>query len=103
MILSTEKGFIALIVSGNKDRINFNEFGEKLGFIIKGLAKRNEAEKAIGFSVGTVPLVGYNVPCIMDSELFQYTHIYGGTGHENYTLKISSKALMELNNVIAQI
>lgn len=103
LILSTDKGFIALIVSGNKGRINFNELGEKLGLNIKGLAKKSEVEEVTGFSIGTVPLVGYNLPTIIDSDLFQYTYVYGGIGNNNCTLKINPKALKELNDVIAQI
>jgi len=103
LVLSTDRGLIALIISGSKGKIDFNKLGDKLGFVINGLANKKDIKKSMGFSVGAIPLVGHKLPTIMDSELCKYEYIYGGTGRGDYTLKISPRAVFQLNDVIAKI
>ncbi|MDP4143383.1 MAG: YbaK/EbsC family protein [Bacillota bacterium] len=103
LILSSDKGFIALIVAGDRGKIDFKELGEKVGFQIKGLVKPKEVEKITGFKVGAVSMIEHNLPCIIDSHLFDYDYIYGGTGSENHTLKINAKNLKKLINVISEV
>nr|WP_280922256.1 YbaK/EbsC family protein [Ammoniphilus resinae] len=55
--------------------------------------------KVTGFEVGSVPLVGLNLPFVIDKNLYHYPFIYGGTGERTCTLKINPQALEELNSV----
>ncbi len=103
LILSTDKGLIALIISGNKDKIDFDELSDKLGITINGLAKKKDVEKQLGFKPGAIAMAGHNLPTIIDGELYKYDYIYGGTGDEDLTLKIVPEGLIELNDVIAEI
>lgn len=103
LILSTDNGLMALIMSGSKGKIDFDKLEDELGFIVKGLANKKDIEKSLGFCVGAIPLVGHDLPTIIDSKLYKYDYVYGGTGNEDYTLKISPEALVQLNDVIAEI
>jgi len=103
LILSTDNGLMALIISGSKGKIDFDKLEDELGFVVKGLANKKDIEKSLGFSVGAIPLVGHGLPTIIDSKLYKYDYVYGGTGNEDYTLKISPEDLVQLNDVIAEI
>ncbi len=54
-----------------------------------------------GFEVGSVPMVGLDLPCVLDKSHFKYDFVYGGTGKAACTLKIEPQALQELNHVVA--
>ena len=103
LILSTDNGLMALIISGSKGKTDFDKLEDELGFIINGLASKKSIEKSLGVSAGAIPLVGHGLPTIIDSKLYKYDFVYGGTGNEDYTLKISPEALVQLNDVIAEI
>ena len=103
LILKTDKGFFALIISGNRGRINFEDVARVLGCKQIKLAGAREVQKVTGFTVGSVALVGLNLPCVIDKQLYRYSFIYGGTGRSNSTLKISPSAVKQLNQVVAEI
>lgn len=103
LILSTDNGLMALIISGGKGKIDFDKLGDELGFIINGLANKKDVKKSLGYDAGAISLIGHELPTIIDSELYKYEYVYGGTGNEDYTLKISPEALVQLNDVIAEI
>lgn len=103
LILSTDNGLMALIISGSKEKTDFDKLEDELGFIINGLASKKSIEKSLGVSAGAIPLVGHGLPTIIDSKLYKYDFVYGGTGNEDYTLKISPEALVQLNDVVAEI
>jgi Cys-tRNA(Pro)/Cys-tRNA(Cys) deacylase len=99
LILKTDKGFVALIVSGSCSKVNFEEIADILGCSKVKLASGKEVQKVTGYEVGSVPLIGLDLPCVIDKLLFLYDFIYGGTGHRTCTLKIEPQALKELNQV----
>lgn len=101
LILKTDKGFFALIVSGSRGRVDLDEIGKILGCTKVKLAGGKEVLKVTGYSVGSVALVGHNLPCIIDKQLYRYPFIYGGTGEPTCTLKIGADALEKLNQVVA--
>lgn len=102
LIIKTDIGFFALIVSGSRDRINFKEVAQLLKCQKIKLANPKEVEN-MGYKIGNVPLVGIPLPHILDKNLFKYSFVYGGTGVKDYTLKISPYALEELNQIIATL
>ena len=103
LILKTEKGFFALIISGDRDRLDFAEVAKILGCKQAKLATPREVEEITGFVVRSVPLVGHNLPSIVDKRLFQYSSIYGGSGEATSTLKVHPSALEKFNKVVATL
>lgn len=101
LILKTDKGFFVLIVSGSRSKVNFEKIADILGCSKVKLASPEEVQKVTGFQVGSVRMVGLDLPCVIDKRLFHYDFIYGGTGQSTFTLKIEPQALNELNQVIA--
>jgi Cys-tRNA(Pro)/Cys-tRNA(Cys) deacylase len=101
LILKTDKGFFALIMSGDRGHIDFEEVASILGCKKLKLAGAREVKKVTGFSVGSISMVGHNLPCIIDKRLLQYSHIYGGSGKETCTLKVNPNELKKLNRVVA--
>jgi Cys-tRNA(Pro)/Cys-tRNA(Cys) deacylase len=101
LIVRTDKGFFALIVSGNRGRLDFTRVAEILGCTRAQMASPEEVKQQTGFTVGSVPVVGLPLPCVMDRQLFRYPFIYGGTGQPNLTLKIEPAALEKLNDIVA--
>jgi len=103
LILKTDLGFYTLIISGERKKIHFKELRRLLGCKKLEMANREEIVEIFGVEVGKVPMIGLDLPCIIDKTLLKYDHIYGGTGNWNYTLKISPFDLIRINNVILQI
>ncbi|WP_445491386.1 aminoacyl-tRNA deacylase [Niallia sp. 03133] len=101
LILKTDIGFVYLIASGTRKKISFENIAELLNCRKVKLASSSEVKKITGFNVGSVPIIGVDLPCIIDKKLFPYDFIYGGTGKSTSTLKIEPQALKEMNNVIA--
>ncbi len=101
LIVKTEQGFFALILSGKRGRVDFAEVSGILGCKQVEMATSKEVLQVTGCTVGNVPMLGLGIPCVVDKQLFEYQVIYGGTGDPNSTLKISPAALTELNNIVA--
>lgn len=101
LILKSEKGYFAMIISGGRRRVNLEKVSEILGCNQLKLAKPKEVQQITGYTVGSVPLVGLSMPCILDRNIFRYPFIYGGTGEPTSTLKITPNALEKLNQVVA--
>jgi Cys-tRNA(Pro)/Cys-tRNA(Cys) deacylase len=100
LVLKTDKGLFALIVSGSRSKVNFEKLADILGCSTVKLASPEEVQKVTGYQVGSVRMVGLDLPCVIDKRLLQYDYIYGGTGQSTYTLKIEPQALIEFNQVI---
>ena len=102
-VINTENGLVALIVSARRGKLDFKEFGCLAGYAVLKMADRGQAEAATGYPVGTIPLIGHNLPCLFDNTLLDFDYIYGGTGDELHTLKISPFDVVRLNKVIREI
>ncbi len=100
LIVQTEKGLMLLIVSAKRGRLDFKKIGADLGLSKLKLADKKKAEKAAGYAVGAIPLVGVELPCIFDNRLLENDFIYGGSGNELFTLKISPGDVKRLNHVV---
>lgn len=103
LILKTDKGFFSLIVSGNRGYIDFEEVATIIGCKKVKLAGAKEVEEVTGFVVGSIPLVGLDLPCVLDKRLFKYSNIYGGSGKATQTLIVDPSALEKLNRIVAVI
>lgn len=103
LILRTDEGYSALIVSGDRGKVDFEQVSQVLGCKTVKLASAGEVKKVTGYDVGSVSLVGHSLPCVLDKRLYRYASVYGGTGEPTSTLKIDPKALETLNQVVAVI
>jgi Cys-tRNA(Pro)/Cys-tRNA(Cys) deacylase len=100
-ILKTDKGYFVFIVSGNRDKLDLKKIAILLDCSKVKLASPKEVPKVTGFEVGSIPMIGLDLPCVLDKQLFKYDFVYGGTGKATCTLKIEPHALQELNHVVA--
>ncbi|WP_239614580.1 aminoacyl-tRNA deacylase [Cohnella mopanensis] len=101
LILKSEDSYYAIIISGDYGRIDFENLMMILNCNELKLAKPKEVEQITGCTIGNVPLIGHNLPTIIDRQLHRYAYIYGGTGIHNSTLKISPVEVEKLNQVVA--
>lgn len=97
-IMNTEKGLVSLIVKARSERFDFKKVKEKAGYAKFKMADRTEVHAATGYEAGAIPLIGHNLPCLLDSALLELDYMYGGTGHPNFTLKIKPADVVRLNN-----
>ena len=102
IIIKTETGFYALIVSGERGKMDLKIIAHILGCSKIRLSTKKEL-KNINFLPGSIPLINHGLPCILDKNLFRYKFVYGGTGFPDYTLKINPGDLERLNHIIAKI
>jgi len=101
LIITTDIGFFALILSGKYGLVQLERISFILGCKNIRMASREEVKKKTGFSAGNLPMIGIPLPHILDKRLFCYSYIYGGSGQLNRTLKITPLALKQLNKVVA--
>lgn len=101
LVLKSENGYMALILSGSRGRIELKSVAELVGCSQLKMASPHEVEQITGYTVGSVPLAGHALPTILDRELYRHSSIYGGTGVGTNTLKIKPADLEKLNQVIA--
>jgi prolyl-tRNA editing enzyme YbaK/EbsC (Cys-tRNA(Pro) deacylase) len=102
LILKTENGLVAMIISGSHEKIDFEMFLEKLKCSEIKLASKDEVFQSLGMKTGEVAMVGHGLPCILDNQIFQRNYIFGGAGDAHYTLKINPHDLAKVNRVILQ-
>jgi prolyl-tRNA editing enzyme YbaK/EbsC (Cys-tRNA(Pro) deacylase) len=103
LILKTEKGYYALIISGDYGKVNFDLLREMLKVQQVKLAKPIEVEQLTGCKIGSIPLVNHGLPTIIDRQLNRFTYVYGGTGIPQTTLKIHPNDIAKLNDVVGYI
>ncbi len=99
-IMETEQGFLAYIASVNNKKIDFKEIGKSLGYSKFRLAKAEQIQKITGYAIGSIPLIGHNLPCVFDKKLLEHDYIYGGSGDLYHTLKITPSDTIRLNNTL---
>lgn len=100
LIIQTEIGFYALIISGERDKVNFELIRNLLGCKKIRMADKEEIIERFKVEPGQVPLIGHNLPCIVDNLIFKHRYVYGGTGDWYHTLKIRPEDLVKANRVV---
>lgn len=103
LLLKTEDGYKALVIAGDRGKINFKEIAALVNCKRVCLASRKEVEQVTGFAAGCVPMIGLSVPYILDRRLFRYDFVYGGSGQSTRTLKVEPAALQQLNRITAML
>lgn len=100
LIIYTENEFYALIVSGERNKVDLEKIKQILGVCEIRLAKKEEIMTKLNLEIGRVPLIGHRLPCIIDKTILKHKYVYGGTGDFYHTLKIAPKDIMDLNDVV---
>jgi len=100
-ILQADGELVAFIKSVSSGKINFAQLKSLLNCKKLEMAHRGIIEQQTGFEVGSIPLVGLNLPAIFDSKLLEYDYVYGGIGDAFVTLKIAPEDVKRNNNIIA--
>jgi len=103
LIIKSEKGYFALLLSGDRGRIDFKQIKKILQCKKVRMASEDEVLETIGFEAGSVPLVGHRLPCVLDQHLLNVPYVYGGVGNANFTLKINPRDLIKVNDIVAEI
>ena len=99
-VLQTENGLIGCVASVSSGRLDLAALKQKFGYAKLKMADKKKISSQTGYEVGAIPLIGLGLPCIFDNALLQYDYIYGGTGDELVTLKITPQDVMRLNTII---
>lgn len=99
-VVQSEKGIMVLITSAKRGKLDFKKISMEIGISKLKLANREIAEKETGYKIGSMPLIGSNLPCIFDKSLLNFKYIYGGSGDALHTLKIKPNDVEHLNNVV---
>lgn len=95
LILETEKGYLAAIISG-ETRLSFKKVKKALGLKNISLARPEVVLRETGAPVGSVSLVNPNLPTIIDTRLEKFRAVLGGCGIPYHTLRISPIDLINI-------
>lgn len=99
LVVQSNDELILLIVSVQRGKLDFKVLSQKLELPKLKLADRIKAEQITGYKIGSMPLIGLELPCIFDNQLLNFTYVYGGSGDAFYTLKIDPRDVKRLNNI----
>ena len=97
-VLKSENHIFTLITSSKIKHIDFKLLKSILGCSNLCFADKKEVFDSTGYEIGSIPLIGHGLPCILDAQLFDFVFIYGGSGDSFHTLKISPNDVLKLNN-----
>jgi Cys-tRNA(Pro)/Cys-tRNA(Cys) deacylase len=103
LILRSGNLYYALIISGKREKLDLKSIGELVGCQNLQLADKQEVKTNFNLEAGRIPLVGHQIPCIIDEGIFDYEYVYGGSGDFKHTLKIRPEDLERLNKTILKI
>ncbi len=97
LILNTEKGLLAAILSGGT-RLSYKRVKRALGLKNVSLARPEVVLQVTGAEVGTVSLVNEGLPTIVDSRVAGEAMVYGGCGVPRHTLRINPRDLIRVTH-----
>ncbi len=93
LILETEKGLLAAILSG-ETRLSYKKIKKELGLKNVALARPERVYEATGAEVGTVCLINPGFLTVIDTQLPDV--VYGGCGIPRHTLCIHREDLIRV-------
>lgn len=99
LIVDADGVLYACIISGGRGGIDMARLAQILDCQTVKLASRAEIKRVTNCQVGAIPLLGLDMPYVMDKNLLAFNHVYGGTGDPLTTLMISPQSLVEANNI----
>ena len=96
LVLKTEKGYLAAIISG-ETRLIYKKIKKELGLKDVSLASAELAREVSGAKVGTICLINPELETIIDSHLLEIERVFGGCGLPGYTLEIKTSDLVRVS------
>lgn len=102
LVVCSGTRFYLIVLSGARGKVDFSSLAPLFGERTLRLAKPDEVEKVTGHKPGAIPLVGMEVPCIADEELYTCDRIYGGSGDPRWTLRIDPRILDAANILVSR-
>jgi len=100
LILRSGIKIFSCMVSSMHGKIDFASLRSEMKLPELKLMNREKVFGSTGYEAGAIPLVGLGFPCIVDRKILQFDYIFGGSGNPLFTLRISSKDLVTLNDVV---
>jgi len=97
LILETEKGFFAAILSGGT-RLSRKKIKKQLGLKNIALAQPERVYEITGAEVGSVALINPGLPTLIDIRLAEV--VYGGCGLPCHTLRIHRADLIRVTEAL---
>jgi prolyl-tRNA editing enzyme YbaK/EbsC (Cys-tRNA(Pro) deacylase) len=95
LLLATENGYIVAIISG-ATRLAYKKIKKMFGLKNVALAQAVVVKQLTGSEIGTVSLINPQFLTIIDQQLTQLAHVYGGCGIPYHTLQISVPDLIRI-------
>jgi prolyl-tRNA editing enzyme YbaK/EbsC (Cys-tRNA(Pro) deacylase) len=95
-MIDSEQNLIVAIVKG-EDRASTSRVAKALNIDRPRTATPEEILDHTGFPCGGTPSFGYNATFIVDPKVFDKEVVYTGGGSDTSLVRISSKALLKLN------
>ncbi len=99
LIVRTEKGFFAVLLSGSGGRLDMKRLRPILDVQQVKLASPQEVEELTGSKPGNVGVIQPDLPTVVDKRLLCFPYIFGGTGTPDTTLKIRPEDAVRLNRI----
>ncbi len=95
LILRTEQGYVAAIISG-ATRLSYKKIKKHLGLRNVSMASPAEVLEETGAEVGAVAMVNPGLRTLIDSQLPAHGEVFGGCGIPRYSLAIDARDLISI-------
>ena len=95
LILRTEQGYLAAIISGTT-RLSYKKIKKHLGLKDVSMASPAEVLEVTGAEVGAVAMVNLGLRTFIDSQIPPKGEVFGGCGIPRYSLAIHASDLISI-------
>jgi prolyl-tRNA editing enzyme YbaK/EbsC (Cys-tRNA(Pro) deacylase) len=97
LVLQTNKGPLVAIVPGDR-RLSIKKLKKALRLKNASLAKSTVVEAVTGCQPGSVPIVNFDIPTVVDAGVLRQPWVYGGSGTWDHTLKMRPSDIVLLTD-----
>lgn len=95
LILKSESNFYGYLKYGTR-KVDLKQLSQALCCERLKLASANEVQEVTGYKIGYVPLVGLDVPYVMDKQMAEWDYFYGGIGTDTESIKMNVSDFIKL-------
>lgn len=100
LIIQADDDFYVLIISGERNRLDFESIKKSLACTTIMMVNKQEIFENFALEAGQILWVDNDLPCIIDNWIFKHTFVYGWTAGCCQALKIAPDDLVKANNVV---
>ena len=97
LVLQTDKGPLIVIVPGDR-HLSIKKLKKALRLKNASLAKSNVVEAVTGCQPGSVPIINFDIPTVVDAGVLRQRWVYGGSGTWDHTLKMRPSDIVLLTD-----